>query len=158
MEWQPIDDRYEVSSDGQVRSVGGVTLKQWLNDQGYAYVRLSGPRRQKRVHRLVAEAFIPNPEGKPCVNHINNCRSDNRVSNLEWCTQWENIDHAQKQGRAQRDYWIGRRSPNAKLSDAQVLAIRTSYAEGGKSLQTLANLYCVNKRTIGRIVKGESYV
>jgi hypothetical protein len=158
--WQPIarwGGRYEVSEDGRVRRSDGTILKQWKNDCGYPLVRLSRPRAVERVHRLVAEAFVPNPTGRPCVNHINNDRADNRASNLEWCTQKENLIHASKQGRLQRDYWIGRRSPNAKLTDEQAAEIRAAYAAGGVSWAELGRRYGICKKSIGRIVNGVSY-
>lgn len=68
---------------------------------GYRKVNLYDKRgkcSKKYVHRLVAEAFIPNPENKPNVNHIDCNRQNNKASNLEWCTQSENIKHAVKCG------------------------------------------------------------
>lgn len=160
MQWRPIEGwsgRYEVSVSGQVRRRNGKPLKQWKNSHGYMLVRLSNPRAVERVHRLVAKAFIPNTEAKPFVNHINNERADNRAENLEWCTQLENLAHADRQGRMQRDYWVGKRSPSAMLSDRDVAAIRAEYAAGGVSWAALGEKYGIGKRSIGRILKGESY-
>lgn len=68
--------------------------------RGYLQVLLyeEGKPHPKKVHRLVAEAFIPNLDNKPQVNHINGDKTDNRVKNLEWCTNSENQLHAYKNG------------------------------------------------------------
>ena len=71
-------------------------LKPWVNKYGYKIVDLIkyGKKTHKSVHRLVAEAFIPNPENKPQINHKNGIKSDNNISNLEWCSASENIAHS----------------------------------------------------------------
>lgn len=103
---------YQVSNCGRVLSLAkgdgngnkDRILKQAPNvckHGTYYYVSPSknGKARSQQVHRLVAQAFLPNPENKPHVNHIDNDPSNNHVDNLEWCTHSENMLHAHRQGR-----------------------------------------------------------
>lgn len=108
-EWRPVvgyEGLYEVSDRGNVRSLDmrlkcknnsfrikkGVQLKPYIDEDGYCRVGLHNIEKSetKGVHRLVAEAFIPNPDNKPQVDHINGVRNDNRVENLRWFTLKEN--------------------------------------------------------------------
>lgn len=111
--WKDIpgyEGLYQVSNMGRVRSLGrtiiykdgqkhfykGKILSPGNGSTGYLHVRLGSKGREAGIHRLVAEAFIPNPDGKIDVNHINGVKSDNRVNNLEWCTRAENMKHCKK--------------------------------------------------------------
>lgn len=117
--WLPIDGFegiYEISNMGKVKSVertityinrwGTETnrtfksciLKPSQDKDGYLYVTLkkNGIETYKKIHRLIAEAFIPNPQNKPTVNHKNHNRQDNRVENIEWATYLEQYDNIWK--------------------------------------------------------------
>lgn len=93
--WKPVIGfkTYEVSDQGRLRNINTGRVFTGTKDAfGYKHVRLvnDGQYFLKKVHRLVAEAFIENPESKPIVDHINNDKTDNRVENLRWCTYSEN--------------------------------------------------------------------
>ena len=85
-------DRYVLSKGGSYRISKGREIKQYQDKDGYMQVGLhkDGKQRTLQVHRLVAEAFIPNTDNKPCIDHINAVRNDNRASNLRWLTISEN--------------------------------------------------------------------
>lgn len=101
--WKPTEFKgYEVSNTGLVRSVGkgkhNKVLKPIVSHKGYEVIHPSDPKKKGyktscQVHRLVAEAFIPNPEGKPQVNHKDGVKRNNHVDNLEWATNQENHEH-----------------------------------------------------------------
>ena len=94
-------DGYLIDETGQVVNANkGNRLTPHLNENGYLYVTLRKDNRSrtKAVHRLVAETFIPNPDNKPFVNHIDADRTNPHRINLEWCTQSENIKHAYNLG------------------------------------------------------------
>lgn len=92
---------YEVSNFGNVKSLArfgtkGKIMNARDNGKGYYRIKLTKNNKEKMMmlHRIIAEAFIPNVENKRCVNHINGIKTDNRIENLEWCTHSENRIHA----------------------------------------------------------------
>lgn len=117
--WRPVktyEGLYEVSSDGRVRSLprngtskNGRVLKSMTIYNGYQQVVLAkyGKNSPKLVHRLVAQAFIPNPENKPAVNHKDGNTANNSVDNLEWVTHRENMIHSSHVLGNYSGNWIG---------------------------------------------------
>ena len=115
--WKDVVDYegiYQVSSKGRIRSLdrevdrgenGALKIEGMIlspaDNKGYKYFNASKQGKKAKVtwvHRLVAETFIPNPERKPCVNHIDGDKNNNAVDNLEWCTHEENQNHAVENG------------------------------------------------------------
>lgn len=112
--WKTIDGTngmYEVSNTGKVRSLNylghGKTQELALaaDHKGYMRVRIfeeTGRRKTAKVHRIVAQAFVPNPENKPEVNHKDGNKKNNNAENLEWVTPSENTAHAYKNGMKEK--------------------------------------------------------
>lgn len=99
-EWKPIkgfEDRYMISSFGRIYLLlFGRLGKPYLGGNGYYMITLRGSDGsflKNTIHRLVAETFIPNPNGLPIINHKDEVKTNNRVENLEWCTQKYNINY-----------------------------------------------------------------
>lgn len=102
--WKPIDDypNYMISNYGEVKSLGNTKSKKEKKLKGIkgndGYLRFGlykdGELKMYLAHRLVAQAFIPNPNNKPFIDHINTIRTDNRVENLRWVTSSENMNNS----------------------------------------------------------------
>ena len=113
---------YEVSNQGRVRSLprvirmdsgignfynyhhNGKVLKLRINNKGYCYVSLCG--KKVLVHRLVAMAFVPNPDNLSCVNHKDENPKNNNAENLEWCTFQYNLDYGTCRARIAKHFWV----------------------------------------------------
>lgn len=130
--WKNIagfEGKYQVSNLGRIKGlpryvsnhVGKILLKERILNghpitKGYIQVQLSyRPRVLKLIHVLVAQAFIPNPNNYPQVNHINGIKSDNRVENLEWCTNSMNQLHAYKNGLRKPSIDVWKTRTEAKI-------------------------------------------
>jgi len=127
--WKPIKDfetYCEISNLGNVRSLRtGKLRKLQIHTDGYYCLIffVNKLRHTKYIHRLIAEAFIPNPDNKPEINHIDGNKKNNNILNLEWCTHKENIDHAYNNNLIKINR--GENKNNHKLTDNDVILIRS---------------------------------
>ena len=110
--WKPIegtDGKYEVSNFGRVRTNGKrpglLTLTKQPSGYRYAMIEIDGKPCNRRVHRLVAQHFLPNPDNMKEVNHKDGNKDNNHVSNLEWCTRSHNVKHSFDTGLKQPHQW-----------------------------------------------------
>lgn len=145
---------YSIHDDGAVFNNKTQRFIRPQSNGRYYKVTLSinGKEHQYLVHRLVANAFIPNPENKPEVNHINGDRLDNRASNLEWVTAKENQIHSVKTNLRKHgtELW------NGKFTKEQVLEIIIR-KHSGESCKKLGKEFGVNATTISAISRGLRY-
>lgn len=123
-----------------------------LRGKGYQAVGLmkNGKQIRKSVHRLVAEAFIPNVENKDQVNHKDGNKTNNHFLNLEWVSNQENIQHSYDTGIRKGTSHIGERNTMAKLTDKDVLLIKNN----NDSVVDLAKKLNVSKSTVYKIKSG----
>jgi hypothetical protein len=129
--WKDINDYesiYQINQKGDLKSLKRKTtgtftsidklIRKDLNKKGYYTYTLckNGKSQRKLLHRLLAKAFIPNPNNYPCVNHIDGNPLNNDLSNLEWCTYSYNTIHGYEKN--------GRLNPNRKLKESEVIEIK----------------------------------
>jgi len=124
--------------------------KLYINEYYVFNTGVTGSTKTIRVHRAIAQCFIPNPENKPCVNHIDGNKLNNSIENLEWVTFKENTVHGVQNGLIKV---YGENSHWAKLVESQVIDIYTSK----ESTRELAGRYGVNDETIRKIKIGVNW-
>ena len=135
---------------------------------GYLQVFLSGSHKTAYVHRLVAEAFLPNPENKPCVDHINGNKQDNRVVNLRWVSHKENTNNPNTKWKGHRS-WSYIQGFNPKTNSRTPIFVNLREASNwitpeGQKINPVSLLNYLNKKITywnyfwtARLVTGEEY-
>jgi hypothetical protein len=171
--WKEVDgyeNYYQISNFGRVRSLdreartksgslcirSGKILKPRLDRYGYFIIGLTDNRKQNKrlISRLVALAFIPNPENKPTVNHIDGNKLNNRVDNLEWATYGEQQKHAYSKGLMDA---IGEKNNLAKLTKKQAIEIYELAWSGKYTQKEIAKMYNVSQAAINNIKNKKSW-
>lgn len=160
--WKRIEgfSRYRVSDKGRVLNVWTDKILKINTKPKYSQVGLvndEGITKCLLVHRLVAQAFIPNPDNKPTVNHKNGDKHDNDVDNLEWATQQENVNHAFETGLKNfGNTPRGSKHGTAKLTDIDIMYIRKRVANG-ESQNSLAKEYQLTIGAVNQIIQGTTW-
>lgn len=141
---------YKISREGVVSNKYGRTLKGMVDRCGYHEVSITEHSKSKWffVHRLVAEAFLPNPDNLPFVNHKNGNKLDNSVENLEWCTRSENALHSFKNGLQTR---VSNRYGTFRvLTEEDLNFIRDSKSLGYMTDKDVAEVLGCSRELVGR--------
>ena len=159
--WEDFGERYKVSNFGNVDSLnyrGRGKRKRMINcntTKGYmrANLTINGKPKMFLVHRLVAMCFIPNPNNYKQVNHIDGNKLNNHVSNLEWCSNQQNRDHAKKLGLNAKGEKVG----SAKITEAIVIEIFRLRNVEKWTQQRIADHFEIGQSTVGTVLRRKQW-
>jgi hypothetical protein len=159
--WEAVkgyEKYYLISPTGSVYSIRRKKVISPFVSSGYLQVELNvnGIAAKHLVHRLVAEAYLPNPSDFPCVNHKDGNKLNNSVDNLEWCTYKKNMEHAREHGLLKT---IGSNNPASKLTEEDVKYIKSVYKKGDLEYgsSALGKKFGVDHKAIWSIVNGVTW-
>lgn len=149
---------YTAFDDGTIFGPSGNKMIYTEHHSEYLQCNINGVT--ERVHRIIAECFIPNPFNKPQVNHINGNKKDNRVENLEWATPKENTRHAYDNGLASGKPKYGKANGRTKLNEEKVKFIRSHYNKYDKQydMAELAKMFDVGITAIYKIIHNKTWI
>lgn len=128
--------------------------KHQLDGGGYPYItcKANNLRKNYKVHRLVAKYFVPNPDNKPDVNHLDGVKTNTHYTNFEWCTKSENMKHAVKLGLCTNSSQKGEKHNTAKITFKQVQEIREVYKTKNISMRALAKDFKCSVGSVSDII------
>lgn len=163
--WKIVEgfSKYLVSNKGRVKNVIRLKDLKFYDKDGYKKIELINDDNVKKkvfVHRLVAQAFIPNPNGKPQVNHRDGNKANNKFNNLEWCTAKENITHSIETGLtdfSKFNYSSGEGTSKSKMTNEDVKELREMYDTGEFTLKELSIYFDISITTVWNIVKRKTW-
>lgn len=145
-------DNYRVSTKGNVYSISrDIILKPWITYDGYRQIRLCNKSNHKafKIGRLAALVYLPNPENKPCVNHIDGNKLNDNLTNLEWATYSENTKHSFRLGLQSN---LGENHSQHKITEDIVIDIRKTNATGKYNLRTLSDIFGLSRSHLSAII------
>lgn len=172
--WKPVkgfESFYEVSDCGNIRSIERYInlpthsylkkqklLTQFKDGRGYKHVKLYdgfGHPKSLCIHRVVLPTFLENSDNLPEINHMDGNKLNNRLDNLEWCTRSYNIEHIYANGLRDPSTYKGSGNHNSKLTEEQVINIRSDRRLYKSLYRELAEKYNVGTTLIGYIVNNQ---
>ena len=151
--------RFIKTKDDKIKNMKEKILNLGYYSNGYEQfsISINNKRHTGIVHRFIAKTFLINPNNLNTINHKNGIRDDNRVCNLEWCSQSDNMKHSFRKLKRKIKNMSGENNNNSILKEEDILKIRKLHNESNYSQRKIAKLYSVQPSCINKIIKKETW-